>query len=655
MSTRTVATPTDDLAAALAAAGHPAVPVLDAATTLAAVAALDAVTAPGGTGGRTAVVLLDHWTPALAAQLSRRAWETAATVVPVRLDGGLVLVGPVLRPRAGTCLACAEQARLRVFGPGVPSRDPQLRQGGVIPPSLLPMVAGAVGDALTDPGRLDATVVAIRTDHATVSSHRVRPRRQGCRICRPVPLDTPHGAEVPLTAAPTSDPYSLRGDNPRTSRAALRAELFDWRHGPVAHMIRTERSPMALSTSELSSDTAVREAGYGRAGSFAESERIALFEAVERATGMRPHRRRTAVEAAFADLGPDRAVDPARLGLHDPAHYDHPAFRMVPYTPQTRVRWVHGWSLGRRRPVLVPEHVAYWGLHRSDGPRFLYESSNGCGLGNSAVEAALYGMYEVAERDAFLMAWYARTPLRPVAVPDDDPVLPHLVDRLDTVGYDLLFFDATNDLGVPTVLALVLHRDPTSGAPQAFFAAGAHPDPRSALRSAAAEAVVDVFSLPEVARNRPGHLDPDRLQAMFDDPRLVTGLEEHVAVNTLPQARQRYEFLLTGDAPAHWRDVWPGRPAPVTDLAVLLGETVERWAAHGLEVIVVDQTDPAARDRLGLHSAKVIVPGTLPMTFGHVHHRTRGLDRLLRVPAQLGRLPAPLNYSDLSLHPHPFP
>ncbi|WP_326554970.1 TOMM precursor leader peptide-binding protein [Micromonospora sp. NBC_01813] len=653
MSIRTAApptaAPTDALAAALIVAGHPA-PVLDPAT------ALEPAVTPGPDGDRRAVVLLDDWTPALAARLSDRAWETASTWVPVRLDGGLVLVGPVLRPRAGTCLACAEQARLRVFGPGVPGRDPQLRLGGTIPPSLLPIVAGIVGDALADPDRLDGAVVAIRTDHATVSSHRVRPRRQGCRTCRPLPLDTPHGAEVPLTATPTGDPYSLRGDNPRTSRAALRAELFDWRHGPVAHMIRTERSPMALSTSELSSETTVREAGYGRARSFAESERIALFEAVERATGMRPYRRRTAVEASFAELGPQRAVDPARLGLHDPAYHDHPAFRMVPYTPQTRTRWVYGWSLAGRRPVLVPEHVAYWGLHRGDGPRFLYESSNGCGLGNSAVEAALYGMYEVAERDAFLMAWYAQTPLRPVAVPDADPVLPHLVDRLDTIGYDLLFFDATNDLGVPTVLALVLHRDPASGAPQAFFAAGTHPDPRAALRSAAAEAVVDVFSLPEVARNKPGHLDPDRLAAMFDDPRLVTGLEEHVAVNTLPQARQRYEFLLTGgDAPAHWRDVWPDRPAPVTDLAVLLGDTVEQWAARGLEVIVVDQTDPVVRDRLGLHSAKVIVPGTLPMTFGHVHHRTRGLDRLLRVPAELGRLPAPLCYTDLSLHPHPFP
>lgn len=70
---------------------------------------------------------------------------------------------------------------------------------------------------------------------------------------------------------------------------------------------------------------------------------------------------------------------------------------------------------------------------------------------------------------------------------------------------------------------------------------------------------------------------------------------------------------------------------------------------------MVDQTDPATRDRLGLHAAKVIVPGTLPMTFGHVNRRTLGLPRLLEVPARLGRVPTVRQHADLPLHPHPFP
>lgn len=606
-----------------------------------------------------AVVVLQNWTRAQAEELSRAAYAGDRPVLPVRLDGGLVLIGPLLHRTAPVCLGCAEGARLSVFGPTVPQRTPGLALGGLLPPTLLAPLAALLAGALADPAGHEGTVLALRADRLTVSTHRVRPARQGCAVCAPLPDDSPRAARIELPASPAADPYAFRAANDRTTREGLRAELFDWRHGPVAHLRRTENMPLPLVTAELSGDSTIRESGYGRARSFADAERVGLFEAAERYTGMRPHGRRTAITASYAELDPATTIDPARLGLQDPAYLDHPEYKLAAYTPQLRTGWVHGWSLTRDRLATVPEHVAYWGLHASAGPRFLYESSNGCGLGNSLTEAVLYGLYEVAERDAFLMAWYARTPLRRVAVPADDPVLPHLADRLEAAGYQLMFFDATNDFAVPTVLALVLHRDPASGAPQALFAAGAHPDPRAAMRSAAAEAVVDAIVTPDVVRAKPHYLDRARLLPMLDDPALVLTLDDHVALNTLPEARERYAFLLDGDdAPDggdDWREVWPGLPAPAGDLTRLLTDTVARLDRAGLEVVAVDQTDPRLRDRLGLHSAKVIVPGSLPMTFGHINHRTRGLPRLLETPFRLGRAAAPLRYDDLARHPHPFP
>ncbi|MEV4411028.1 TOMM precursor leader peptide-binding protein [Catellatospora sp. NPDC049609] len=605
--------------------------------------------------GEPAVVVLQRWTREQAAELSRLAWAGRRPVLPVRCDGGLILVGPVLHRGAPVCLACAEGARLSVFGPAVPQRTPELAFGGLLPPTLLAATAALLARILADPAGWGGRVLALRADRLTVSTHRVRPARQGCDVCAPLPDDTPDAARVSLPPVAAADPYAYRAANDRTTREGLRAELFDWRHGPVAHVRRTERLPLPLVTAELSGEGAVRESGYGRARGYAGAERVALFEAAERWTGMRPHGRRTVLHASYDELDPATTVDPARLGLHDPAYTGHPRFRLAPYTPQLRTGWVHGWSLTRDRLATVPEHVAYWGLRHGAGPRFLYESSNGCGLGNNLTEAVLYGLYEVAERDAFLMAWYAQTPLRRVAVPADDPVLGHQADRLEAAGYELLLFDATNDFGVPTVLSLVRATDPRSGGPQALFAAGAHPDPRAAMRSAAAEAVVDLFVTPDVARAKPGYLDRSRLLPMLDDPTLVDTLDDHVALNSLPEAAQRHRFLL-GEQDGHdWRELWPGHPAPAPDLTMLLAETVARLDAAGLEVVVVDQTEPRLRDRLGLHSAKVIVPGSLPMTFGHVNHRTLGLPRLLEVPHRLGRLPAPQRYEDLPLHPHPFP
>ncbi|MFD0591843.1 TOMM precursor leader peptide-binding protein [Catellatospora coxensis] len=573
-------------------------------------------------------------------------------MLPVRLDGGLVLIGPLLHRTAPVCLGCAEAARLSVFGPTVPQRTPGLAFGGLLPPTLLAPLAALLAGALADPAGYEGTVLALRADRLTVSTHRVRPARQGCAVCAPLPDDTPQAARITLTPSPAADPYAFRAVNERTTREGLRAELFDWRHG---HLRRTENMPLPLVTAELSGDSVIRESGYGRARTFADAERVGLFEAAERYTGMRPHGRRTAITASYAELDPATTIDPARLGLQDPAYLDHPEFKLKPYTPDLRTGWVHGWSLTRDRLATVPEHVAYWGLHASAGPRFLYESSNGCGLGNSLTEAVLYGLYEVAERDAFLMAWYARTPLRRVAVPADDPVLPHLADRLEQAGYRLMFFDATNDFDVPTVLALVLHRDPASGAPQAC-SRPAHPDPRAAMRSAAAEAVVDAIVTPDVVRAKPHYLDRARLLPMLDDPALVLTLDDHVALNTLPEARERYDFLLGDDDPDggdDWREVWPGRPRrPATCPCCWPAPSPGSTGRPGGRRRGPDRSAPArpARPALGegdragqpaddVRPPQPPHPGPAPAAGG-------------AVPARPAAAP---RYDDLARHPHPFP
>jgi len=55
-----------------------------------------------------------------------------------------------------------------------------------------------------------------------------------------------------------------------------------------------------------------------------------------------------------------------------------------------------------------------------------------------------------------------------------------------------------------------------------------------------------------------------------------------------------------------------------------------------------------------LHCVKVLIPGMLPMTFGHHLTRLSGLERVLRIPAQLGYTGQPLTFDRLNQHPHPF-
>lgn len=512
---------------------------------------------------------------------------TLAQPPPLRADGGLVLIGPT----SGACTRCAETTRLN----GPPTHDTELQ--GLVAPVFQPLV-----EALREQDQ-HGTVIAIRTDLAVVSTHRVR-----CD-CQPFPNKK--------TTAATVTKNQLRQPNELTTVDRLKDELVDFRFGPVTGLFRTGHLPLATVTAELG-----HGAGYGRTTTFDQAERVALFEAVERENGMRP-RKPTTLEASFTELGIEEALDPERLGLCD--------FEQ-PYTPNLKIRWVRAWSYTKQKPVLVPEQVAYWDAPTPQEQRFLYETSNGCGLGNSLTEAVLHGLFEVAERDAFLMAWYAETPLNTIK-PPDDPILLHCTDRLEELGYELLLLNATNDIGIPAVLALART---DQNLPRAFFAAGASPDPVAAMRSAVAEVAVDVESFADRARAKPEQYRRERLLKLLEDPTLVRSMDDHVAVNTLPEAANRYAFLVEEE------QVELEDQRDHTDLKELLDHYAEKLGKQGLEVLAVDQSDPHTVNRLGLHSAKVIVPGALPMTFGHLHRRTHGLPRLG-------------DRASKPLHPHPFP
>ena len=588
---------------------------------------VEAVVGAGATSGEAVVVgAAPDWPAEQHRAAQRAAHAGGAAYLPIRARATSIEIGPLSRPGAGPCLDCADARRhtvLRTQDAAVLVADGRPLP---LPPYWLGLIAELVVERLAG-GDPPASVTVLAVRDGTVERHRLQPVPD-CPVCDPLPPDSAAAARIVLLPRPQPAPDRLR-----VSERAPHADLVDSRYGPVVRIHPERRGPVALAAAELPvPGQAEPLAGFGRAADAPAAQALALLEAVERDAGRCPQARRTAVRGSYRDLAAD-AVDPARLGLPDPAAAGHPDYRLAPYTPETVTSWVWAHDLAGDRQVLVPEHVAYYA---GAGPRFLFESSSGCAVGGCLEEAVLHGCLETVERDAFLLTWYSgRTPPA-VRLPDGlDPPARSLADRIAAEGYRLHLFDVTADTGIPVVWALAVTDRPDRGA--SFSAAAAHPDPRRAAAAAILEAGVNLLRTPG---------PPDAATAeMLDNPDLVRVPADHTALHRLAGALPRFDFATrpaaAGPRPfdahfAGWRERW-AHP----DLTEVLRRVVAAMAGAGIAPLVVDQTRTADR-RLGLAAVKVLAPGAVPMTFGHLNRRVD----LPRLRAASG---------DRPILPHPFP
>jgi ribosomal protein S12 methylthiotransferase accessory factor len=594
------------------------------------------------------------------------AWERSALdaarftgreLLSLRFTPTELLIGPLWTVEgAGGCAGCAHVAGQyqRFEKARRPERDRAERERGGSPAagitagSAFPVwLASAVGTLLTGawrPGDLVALGAA-----GTVTRHRVRATFR-CPVCAEPPgplIVTPDAVPPPappLTRRPTTAAIPTRAGAPfGLDPDRMRAELGDPRFGPVIRMTRNSAGAFPMSEVELLAGT---PAGIGRGRRFADAEVIGVLEAYERLGGY-PHAAPIVVDATRTELG-DLAIDPAGLGGYTDNQLAAPTCRIRPYHPDAPLDWVWARPLLGGRARLVPAEVGFYRYgydlrNPGAGRRGCFlDSSSGSALGSSFEEAALHSLLELAERDAFLLAWHRARPLpvidpATVTDPDSAMMLGLAADR----GYQVHLLVATADIDVPVVWALAVRAD--GQLPASLSAAGCHPDPAQAVRSA----------LWELSQMVSAGLawDPEPLRPSVSDPWLVEDIPGHWRRYTFPELLPRVETVLGGGCrPLREAfDGWPDRlvAAAGGDVAGAVEYLADRYARAGLtEILAVDQSTPDHR-ALGLSVVKCVVPGIVPMCFGQAHQRLSGLPRLYAD----GRL----DPADAPFDPHPFP
>ncbi len=606
-----------------------------------------------------ALVLHDTWYPSVHKQAEEVFLTAGIPWLRGFVSFGEGVIGPFVRPGTPGCSQCADMRRLLAGRDrkemwqlerrleehdGMPG-DPWASRTGLFQVAqLLVTEAQRVlqGSRIYSEGRL----FLINMKTLKTSRHLFLPDPL-CSVCGQLPDDSSTAAQVTLQPSPKISPDSYRCRPIDDLNKVLIHDYLDYQTGFFNGKMHDLVSPFADASVNLPLFIG-DEGTAGRTHSYVESELTAILEGLERYCGTSPHGKRTVVNDSFHNLA-HHALNPVSVGVHAKEQYAKSGFPFNPFDPDRAIGWVWGYSFLQERPILVPELLAYYSLGCEHDHGFVYETSNGCALGGSLEEAIFYGIMEVVERDSFLMTWYAQLPiprLDPYSANDQEIRL--MIERLQAVaGYDVYLFNSTMEHGIPSVWAVAKNR--RQKGVNLVCAAGAHLDPVRAVKSSIHELAGMLLTLDEKFE-----MNKEEYVRMFHDSSLLQQMEDHSMVYSLPQAQERLQFLLDENRPLRTFDEEFKRKEWNADLTDDLKGILQVFHRLNLDVVVVDQSTPETI-RNGLHCVKVLIPGMLPMTFGHHLTRVTGLDRVLKVPVELGYVDQPFTLEQLNPHPHPFP
>jgi ribosomal protein S12 methylthiotransferase accessory factor len=351
------------------------------------------------------------------------------------------------------------------------------------------------------------------------------------------------------------------------------------------------------------------------------------------------------VMATAREIGA-QAVTPERFALFSEEQYASDEFQWEPFTSDTKLCWVKGWSLPDREEVYLPQQLAY--MAYDPGPILPGEtpigvaSSSGLSLALDRDDAVLGGLLELVERDAIMLTWLNSLALPRLDWSGDPEVVQRDRRHFAPSGLPYEVIDLSVWCAVPTAVAI--QRGPAGSVPYAMGGASA-PTMQEAWDKAMRECFQGVTMLRFKVED-----DPAEQPTFRDDYADITDPEDHCLFYLLPGNEAHAEFLLSSVETSDIREV----PALEGDDSVdWIAAIARRLEAIGSSAYAVDVTSPDLQDA-GLYAMRVIAPELQPIDFEY-QARFLGGKRLYEAAQRLGLRSAPLRPDEINPYPHPFP
>lgn len=335
------------------------------------------------------------------------------------------------------------------------------------------------------------------------------------------------------------------------------------------------------------------------------------------------------------------AVAPTECVLYSETQYARNSFPYRRWNPADELTWLPMIELPGRGRVFAPATLIYLNLGQIRVEEFFCPvTSNGLAAGPDLDFAILHGLYELIERDSFLITWLNRLPAPEVDSSDHPPIACSIREHYARFAVNIHVFNISADLPAYVMMGLAVDR--TGRGPAVVVGLGCDLDPAVAITKA----------LFEVCQVRPGEVrryqrerPAERLGSYAD----VRTLEDHSAFFHPLEALKEFSFLLENGRSQKLEEL-PNRS--LGSVTANLETCVKALTGCGSRVLYADVTtaDVAA---YGLRVVRALATGLQPMHFGHGEERLGGR-RLYQVPMLLGYCTGIRGEGDLNPCPHPI-
>lgn len=355
------------------------------------------------------------------------------------------------------------------------------------------------------------------------------------------------------------------------------------------------------------------------------AELKAIMEGLERyASGIIPNKE--LIITTQRQLG-DKAIDPRKVVAYTKKQYKS-GLLLKPFSKGRPYYWKTVYSFPEKKEYYLPIDCLYYPIPEElISQLYTLANSSGVAAGFSFEDALLRGIYEILERDAFMVVWFNRLVMPTIPKEILSQELKTRIASFEELGYEIYLINLTLDT-VPVILGVAVNEKMI---PTLVLGMAANFNPEKAISK----------SLDEILHQLYWNLRPNHSVQTLTNPKEVGDVGGHAALYATPRYLKKASFL--------WQGKLNDLPRKIS-FSNELEYIVELLSQKRIQILAADLT-PTYFKSVGIWVVRTILPELVPIPFGY---RTEplGMRRIKELPENLGLKTRP--WPQRTPFTHPF-